>query len=261
MKRVCSLALVVALVALAVVTSVPLPASASNYFCSAGLHLIPWNSGADAPLPSTTTADYALWLSVKGKASVTARVTLITQKAAWQVTLTSRLHAVRNSTDRFTDGAHVHFGVAHAVRYAFVDAAGVDGAALNTCPSVVRAIRPWISAGSAPRLGSAARTLTPVYLQALPALSCGKTFTAPELTKDGTADISRFGNAYRSAEVLIDVDSDGRVVHAKIYRSSGVDGIDASALSAAEHSGFKPATFLCVPVVSQFLFRLKYRTY
>jgi TonB family protein len=46
------------------------------------------------------------------------------------------------------------------------------------------------------------------------------------------------------------VDSNGYVVNTEIRRSSGVDGIDEAAVSAVQFSTFRPATFLCTPVVS-----------
>lgn len=240
---------------------VPLKARASNYFCKASVQLIPWNEGADAPLPNATTADYAMWLWVDGKSDVKGRVTLITDRNAWSVNVDSPLHSVQGSSDRPTRGFHVRFDKAETVRYVFVDAAGVDGAPVTDCPSVVRTVALWKDANNAPRLPSQAAELVPTLLQPLPRLSCASVYAPAKLAHDGSQDVSHYGNGERNTKLLLDIDSNGRIVRSKLYKSSGIDGLDTAALAGAQASTFTPATFLCVPVVSEVIWNWDYSPY
>ena len=57
----------------------------------------------------------------------------------------------------------------------------------------------------------------------------------------------------RSAVVLIALDSRGNLAKVRLVRSSGVPQIDENLMATAESSVFRPATFLCTPIVSQYL--------
>jgi hypothetical protein len=241
--------------------TVPLKAQASNYFCKASVQLIPWNAGADAPLPNATTADYAMWLWVDGKSDLKGRVTLITDSKAWSVNVDSPLYEVHGSSDRATRGFHVRFDKAETVRYMFVDAAGVDGAPVTDCPSVVRTVALWKDEHTAPRLPNGAAELTPTLLQPLPKLSCASVYVPAKLARDGSQDVSHYGNGERNTKLLLDIDSNGRIVRSKLYESSGIDGLDTAALAGAQASTFTPATFLCVPVVSEVIWNWDYSPY
>jgi TonB family protein len=61
-----------------------------------------------------------------------------------------------------------------------------------------------------------------------------------------------------TAQVETFIDSNGHVVQATLYKSSGSDNADAQAVAAAQLSKFAPATLLCTPVVGRYLFRVDF---
>ncbi|HTU82575.1 MAG TPA: TonB family protein [Candidatus Acidoferrales bacterium] len=59
------------------------------------------------------------------------------------------------------------------------------------------------------------------------------------------------------ATILVTVGPNGRVVNAKVARSSGFAAIDHAAIVAAEGSTYAPATSNCKPVTGQYLFQVR----
>jgi TonB family protein len=80
------------------------------------------------------------------------------------------------------------------------------------------------------------------------------------MTRSVLAHVGLYGNTPRDVEIHVYIDSDGRVIKANIEKSSGVDGLDMTALSDVRSSTFAPATFLCTPVVSDFIFSYHYQS-
>jgi hypothetical protein len=55
------------------------------------------------------------------------------------------------------------------------------------------------------------------------------------------------------------IDSAGHAIRTEIWQSSGVPGIDATALAEAQGSTYAPAQFFCTPVVSIAVFPITYK--
>lgn len=248
----------VALLPFAVLTE-PATARASSPFCAATLWLVPWNASSDAAATSAESADYALFLNAAGKTDVAARVTLITDAEAFAVTVPRvALHAIEKESDRVAS-AHVRFDRKQPVRYAFVDAVGVDGADLTDCPSDVSEVEPYRGDASSWHVGDAL-SIAPKLLQPLPKLACAKAYVPAHIIREIGAPVGHFGNTPRSTGVHVYVDSDGRVVKADVAESSGVEGLDIAALALVRNATYAPAQFLCTPVVSDFIIRMDYST-
>ena len=232
-------------------------ARAANPFCGATAFALPWNVGADAPLVNGDSADYALWLLVDGKHDVQARVTLITRTNAYTVGI-PRLPLDVEKDGGVTEPFLVRFKDAVHVRYAYVDGVGVDGKSVTDCPTFPQEVTPWHD-GSAPSVVRSALTLVPKLLQPLPKLTCPKVYEGASIAKEPyTQWISQYGDRQRSAVVRVYLDSDGLPLREKLVRSSGVDGIDQTAIANSMHTIYRPASFLCSPVVSVFYFELTY---
>jgi hypothetical protein len=54
------------------------------------------------------------------------------------------------------------------------------------------------------------------------------------------------------------IDSEGHPVDAWIHKSSGIDNADTLAVASALRSQYAPATFLCTPIVSEYIFRVDF---
>ncbi len=232
----------------------PAPAAASNIFCAASVFAFPLDPATDRIAPESATSRYAIDLSVRGKANVAASVTFIGEKNAYIVRVpTARLHGAPKRHDRFTGTMLVRFPHSTKVRYAYVDSVAVDGAAAITCPTVPgkpSVPKKWVGkqlfgAGS-PRLDAALQ-------QALPPLPCGAVYRQATIARAGRFYGGDFGLKSRTAKVMVALDSHGNLASVKLVQSSGISQIDQNLLATAESTRFRPAMFLCTPIVSQYL--------
>ncbi|HKU81174.1 MAG TPA: hypothetical protein VJP76_03310 [Candidatus Tumulicola sp.] len=232
----------------------------SNPFCAASVGIIAWNTAIDAPAKNLAARrHYALSLSADGRTSVTARVVLIADEGAYAVEIPRTDLLRQGGTDDFyAEAMMVAFDKPVDVRYAYVDRVGVDGAAPADCPTVVSPVVPYDSSrqGTPPTLAGLV-PIRPAFLQALPALTCGSAYRAPEILSQGPL-VGHFGDARRTTVVRAYVDSDGIAVRERLVKSSGVEGLDDAALGGVQQSRFKPAEFLCTPVVSEMLIDMDY---
>ncbi len=233
----------------------PAPAAASNIFCAASVFAFPLDPATDRIAPESATSRYAIDLSVRGKAKVAASVTFIGEKNAYIVQVpTARLLGATKRHDRFTGTMLVRFPHSTQVRYAYVDSVAVDGAAAITCPTVPgkpSVPKKWVGkqlfgAGS-PRLDAALQ-------QALPPLPCGAVYRPARVVRAGTVYGGDFGFQSRSAEVLVALDSHGKLATVKLLKSSGIPQFDQNVLASAESTKYRPASFLCTPIVSEYVF-------
>ncbi len=255
------LAILVLMLPSFVVAGTPARAVASNYFCAASLYTIPWNPGADAPLASSNDAYYAVQIYAAAKKSVQTRVTFITGKDAWSATLpSSPVKPDATGKDAAPAPVLVEFPKAIDVRYAYVDAVGIDGGAMTNCPSVVQQVNVYQprANGSSPHLGSDVAKIDGTFLQKLPPLSCGSVYKEATVRQHVSAPISAYAQTKQPALVDVFVDSTGRVVSTKLARSSGIAGVDANAIASAQATIYNPAMFLCVPVVSEVVWQYTY---
>jgi TonB family protein len=108
-----------------------------------------------------------------------------------------------------------------------------------------------------PSIGSDVAPTAAAYLQALPPLACGHVYSDPEIESEGPI-VGFYGNDVHTTVVHVYIDSDGNPAKASIERSSGVEGLDAAALGGVQQGKFKPAEFLCVPVVSEMSIDMRY---
>jgi TonB family protein len=237
------------------------PARADNPFCAASVVVYPWDADGNVPAALPESANYLVRLSADGKRSVTARITFIADDGAYTATVTNAPLNAQQSGDAMTAPYLVHFEKAVDASVAFVDGVSVDGAEMTTCPSFVQNIDAYKPGpGDPATLSAPARDahVTGAFLQDLPAQTCAKSYTPPEMKKSADAIVGEYGNVARDTDVHVFIDSNGNVVRTEVYRSSGVEGLDDAALGAAQATTFKPATFLCIPVVSDFIMTVQY---
>jgi hypothetical protein len=202
----------------------------------------------------------ALRLFAESGAALDAHVTLISDSAAYDVYVRGAAlagEAYRHQSKQLM----VLLPDRMAVRYAYIDSYALDGSALTPCATMVSWVQVWQPAFAGDRLESPdpKGAISATYRQPLPALSCGKVYTPARVLKVGRrVKPGAYGNARLLAQVRIYLDSDGKPIKEYVYKSSGVPGIDSYALYMAEASTYAPATFLCTPVVSDYLFKLDY---
>ena len=236
--------------------AVPRPAAASNIFCAASVSAFPLDPATDRIAQEQSTSRYAIDLGVRGKKNVTASVTFIGEKNAYIVNIPNTpLQANgKKKGDWYTDAMLVRFARPAHVRYAYVDTVAVDGAATMTCPTVpMKASVPRKWAGKK-LFERGAPGLDAKFQQALPPLPCGAVYRQAKMLRTGTLYGGTFGIKARSAIVTVALDSRGKLAYVKLIKSSGIPQFDQNVLASAESSTYKPATFLCTPIVSEYIF-------
>lgn len=231
----------------------------NNPFCDASAIVVAWDKAKGAPYDGPS-ATYALFLWGRGTSDFNARVTLVGGEFAYSIDV-PRATISKATAGVSSPSAYLIslWSVVSIDRY-FVDGVGLDGGKIADCPSFVKAVEPLEDVGA--EVGALPSTFTHLdahLLQRLPPLACGEVYTRLSAAKPFTPVVGYFGDRPRSAEVEAFVDSSGQVVKTEIARSSGVDGIDAAAIAAVQYSTYKPARFLCTPVVSSGIFKVTYQ--
>jgi TonB family protein len=69
---------------------------------------------------------------------------------------------------------------------------------------------------------------------------------------------AKFVHATGTALVRVDVLEDGSVAHTSLFRSSGNQALDVSAIKAATASSYAPALFRCNPIAGAYIFRVEF---
>lgn len=202
--------------------------------------------------PTTDGSGYGVALFAVSGASVDAHVTLVGRTDAYDAYLTAaRLEGAPN--DRESEGVVVKVPADAGIAWYFVDSYAIDGAKPVNCPSYV------LPVGServdAPE---GTRAIPASHLQALPPLTCGKTYIQARLHGDFESPVGRFGNRPLTVEARSYIDSNGYSAREELVTSSGVAGLDDYMLGAMHVHQFSPAQFLCTPVVSTIDVELKY---
>lgn len=230
----------------------------NNPFCASVGALFPWNRERNALTDGATDTYYlSLWSSAVS--SFSTRITMVDSYSAFTVQTLS----VTIPKDKVGHNLRwpflVQFDHPVSISQFFVDAVSIDGGSMTDCPSFVQSttvIKNWTGAVPQPSdFGHA----TAHFLQRLPALPCGRIFSPIKPKAAFSPMVGRYGATARSTDVEVFVDSSGRIADTRVWRSSGVDGIDATALGAAQFSTYEPAQFLCTPVVGYGIFRLDYK--
>jgi hypothetical protein len=83
-------------------------------------------------------------------------------------------------------------------------------------------------------------------------------YKGPALAKSFTPVSGFYGYQSRTAQIAAFIDSAGHAIRTEVWQSSGVPGIDATALAEVQGSTYEPAQFLCTPVVSIAIFPITY---
>jgi TonB family protein len=235
----------------------------NNPFCAGLAAAMPWNAKSNSPGVTRSSDRYVVQVLADGKTDVAATVTLITTDDAYSVDVTRRPLLRESGSDVFyAEPILVSFDKPVDVRYVYVDSVGVDGAKPAACPSVVRTVEPFTVDPNhpydLPSIGSDVVPIAATYVQALPALACGHVYSGPEIQSQGPL-VGFYGNDVHTAVVHVYIDSNGTPARTSIERSSGIAGLDAAAIGGVQQGKFKPAEFLCTPVVSEMSIDMRYR--
>ena len=130
---------------------------------------------------------------------------------------------------------------------------------VNDCPSFVKEVRaPTESEASLIAAPASFVQVDARLLQTLPAQPCGAIYKGPALAKPFEPVTGFYGYRPRTAQIAVFVDSAGHAIRTEIWQSSGVPGIDDTALAEVQGSTYEPAQFLCTPVDSITLFSITY---
>lgn len=258
--RLATIAMLASLGALLVGPGAPAPAVASNIFCAASVAAFPLDPATDRIAPEVATTRYAIDLGVHGTKGVTASVTFIGEKSAYMVNVPSTpLAAVPKKGDRYTGAILVRFAHPTHIRYAYVDTAAVDGAVAITCPTVPAAPTVPKKWAGKKLFGTRSPRLDATLQQALPPLPCGAVYRPAAVVRAGRFYSGAFGVQSRSAVVMVALDSRGNLASVKLVKSSGITQIDENLIATAQSTVFRPASFLCTPIVSQYVMVGKYK--
>jgi hypothetical protein len=234
------------------------PPSWLDPFCAVSVQAVPWNLAGNAPAPQAAADGLAIVIFSQAAAKLDVHVTLIGSVYAYDAflkgaTLSGSPPGLRSPT------YVVRLGKPDSIRYAYIDSYAAKGAAATTCPSEPLEIHTWQDSVWHPVPPGAHATAFPaVYLQTLPAPTCGQIFRYPSVTRASQPPPQRV-DAPRSSEIVAFVNASGDVVKTYVYRSSGVDYLDTAAALAAQRSSYAPGQLLCVPVVGSFVFRVDFK--
>ena len=257
--RSCALSVVIATSAMAAVRADVPAANAGfdNPFCAAVGRLFPWDRVRNVPADGATST-YALLLWTKARSNLSGRLTLVDAFNAWSVDV-PKLSIPKSASDR---GATLPFLVEFehqtTLKMNFVDAVGIDNAPLADCPSYVQGVNSAADWPPGTTLDASTPTLRARFVQSLSG-NCAQPYVPLKMTKGTEPLVGLYGDRPRDTDIQVFVDSTGRVVDTRVWKSSGVEGLDASAIGAAESSTFTPAEFLCTPVVSDGIFTWTYK--
>lgn len=230
-----------------------------NPFCNGSAMVVPWDEAQNVADYGSSSKTVAVFLWANADSDYAARVTLIGNGAAYAVDIP------RTGVPKSPDGKSRRYAYLVSLaspvflNYYFVDGAGVDGAPVSDCPSFVKEVA--APTESDPSLIAAPASFTHVeakLIQTLPPQPCGVIYKGPALAKPFQPVIGFYGYGSRTTQVAAFIDSAGHAIRTEIWQSSGVPGIDATALAEVQGTTYEPAQFLCTPVVSITMFSITY---
>ena len=242
-----SAALLVALVCMSV------PARAADLGQSHWKHDNPFCGALAAVSPFNDGRRYALALFADHGTTLAAKVTLVSDTDAYAAAVPDT-NLLGSRTDRETTAFVVTLPSADKLKYYFVDAYAIDGGASVSCPSYVFPVADPISgwSGDAPVIAA-------THLQTIGKPPCGRLYREAETGRDLGGIIGVYGNRPLSTSYHVYVDSLGRAIREDLIQSSGVQGVDSTALGAIQQQRFVPAEFLCTPVVGELKIEMDYQ--
>jgi hypothetical protein len=222
-----------------------------NPFCDAVAAVAPLPDVVASLTLATAESRYAVDLQARTGTTLAAHVTLVSDTDAYDAAV-PRTSLSGAAADRETPAFIVALPKPDRIKFYFVDQYAVDGGASVTCPSYVFPIgEPLASQGSA-------AVLTATHLQSLGMVPCGAVYRPVRFGNDFGSLIGAYGNKRLSVSYHAYVDSNGRALRETLLQSSGVAGLDAAALGEIQQGDFKPAQFLCTPVVGEIDVELDY---
>jgi hypothetical protein len=154
--------------------------------------------------------------------------------------------------DRQSGPVIVKLGAA-TIKYFFVDSYSLDGGHPVTCPSYVFPIGKRTSDSL-----NGAMTVVGAHLQSLGKPPCGQTYRPPGTNGDPEDRVGAFGDRPLFTEFDVYIDSSGHAIDEKMVTPSGVEGVDSAARGMIQQHTFRPAQFLCTPVVGEMLLQMKF---
>jgi TonB family protein len=230
-----------------------------NPFCNGSAIAVPWDAAQNAAANGSSSKTVAVFFWANANSDYEARVTLIGNGAAYGVDIP------RTAVTSSPDGELRRYAYLVSLPspifldYYFVDGAGVDGAPVSDCPSFVKQVTvPTESDASLVAAPASFARVETKRLQTLPPQPCGAIYKGPAIAKSFTPVSGFYGYQSRTAQIAAFIDSAGHAIRTEVWQSSGVPGIDATALAEVQGSTYEPAQFLCTPVVSIAIFPITY---
>lgn len=210
--------------------------------------------GALASVVSTgDPGSYAVGLFTGAGTTIDAHVTLVGKTDAYDAYVTAA-PLTGAPGDLQSEGVVAKLPPDAHIGWYYVDSYAVDGGATITCPSYI-----FVVDDRTVNVPENARTIDVRHLQALPPLKCGHVYTPAEMGRGLEAQVSSgYGDHSLVVVARSSIDSNGYSMREEIVQSSGVAGFDSYMLGAMHTHQFKPAQFLCTPVVGTVEVELKY---
>lgn len=215
---------------------------------------------AVAPIPDVVASiaavgsqtRYLLDLFTPSGITLSAHVTLVSGSDAYDAAVPDS-DLSGSTDDRKLEPLIVTLPAPDKVDYFFVDSYSVDRGAGVTCPSYVFTVGETLSGSPA-----GLRSIEAQHLQKIVPPKCGKVYADPGMRGDLLSPVGAYGGKPLTVVARAYIDSNGYSIKDEIVQSSGVDGMDKYMLGAVGVHQFRPAEFLCVPVVGTMLIELKY---
>lgn len=240
----------------------PPPPPGLNPFCDVSARAEPWDLASNKPSATAAADALAIQLFSQRPSRLDAHVTLIGDRDAYD----AFLPRVALSGEPFTLASQTYVVLLSrsvAIRYVYVDAYAADGKTVS-CPSQPSEVLPSQTSLWHPPAPLSFNRSSAVSLGALPAVPCGNVIQEARLVQGAQpryplAASSQSSGPVRTSEIHVYLDANGNLVKSFVYRSSGYRFLDDAALIAAQRSRYAPRTFLCIPVVGEYLFRMDFR--
>ena len=238
----------------------PVVARSAGTLCAVQTMALPWAAQRDGPIVGQSADRYGLFVFAHAKRTLTAKIVLASDTELYRISMSEgRIFPVKSDPDRGVAAVLVRFKSPVAIHHAYVEELGIDDAPPQECAALVTSTDDRDNAEMSSRLGS----LVPVrWAETIdrPASTCVNAYTDATVLgiPDEDTESDDYGSAPLSAVVDVVVASDGTVLQASLSQKSGVSGIDAEAIKTATDARYKPATLLCAPVASEYLFKYEY---
>jgi hypothetical protein len=238
----------------------PLVARSADVLCDAPVTVLPWADERDSPIAGQSSDRYGVYVFARAKENITATIALASDTDLYVVAIRDgKIFPEKDDPDGAGTALLVRFKSPVAIRYAYVAELGSDDAPAQRCLAKATSTDNRTAAQMSARLGSLVPTR---WADAVShrAPSCASAYTEAAVLgiPDEDTETADYGNTPRSALVDVVVAADGSVLKTNINQTSGVDAIDAQAIKTANDARYKPASLLCAPVVSEYLFKYEY---